>query len=156
MVGFGGLGEGKLFADNWAESAVFQAGIDGGVDDSEFGRTGVEKHHSVYGGVTRHGVARGDFDFAATADDDDAGIGREDSEVFPKVDVGKHFEDDVGAAAVGEAGKFLEVVRGAVVEDVIGALVEHEFAAFVGAAGADDAKAVNFAPLDGRGADAAA
>src|ERR1043165_9428013 len=42
------------------------------------------------------------------------------------------------------------------VQDFVGALVAGEFAAVIGAAGADDMNAVKLAPLDGGGADAAA
>src|ERR1051325_11066789 len=144
LVGFDGFGEGKFFADDRTQAAVFQASVDGGVDGAEFGGRGVEKHEAVDGGFAGHGVARGDFDFAAAADDDDAAVGRENAKVFAEVDVGKHFEDDVGAAAVGEAGEFFEVGRGAMVEDFVSALFARGFAAFVGPPAAANAGPLHF------------
>ena len=68
----------------------------------------------------------------------------------------RHFEDDVGSAAVGKPGEFFQVVWGAMIEDFVGALFARELAAFVSPARADDTDAVDFAPLNRRGADAAA
>src|SRR4051812_35030522 len=101
------------------------------MDGAELGGSGVEKHQSKNRGFASHRVARVDFNFAAAADDYDAAIRRDGFEVFAEVDVGKHFENHVGSAALGEFPKFSEVVGRAVIQDLIGAFAQGERATFI-------------------------
>src|SRR2546430_1190448 len=93
-MSLGGVFEWKFFADDGAERAVFEAGIEAGENVGGFRVGDDPKSEGANGAALAHDVTRVDGDFAAIADDNDATVGGEEFHVSGKIYVGEHFEDD--------------------------------------------------------------
>jgi hypothetical protein len=70
FVGAGGFGERQLFADDWAQGAVFEASDEASMDLRFFRWCNCPKREASGRSATRHQVARVDGGLAAIANDD--------------------------------------------------------------------------------------
>ncbi len=118
-MSLGGVFERKLFADDGAERAVLETGIEAGENVGGFRVGDNPESEGANGSALTHDVTRIDGDFATVANDDDTTIGGEHFHVSGKIYVGEHFEDDVYSATATGFHDFVDVAGFAVIEGLV-------------------------------------
>src|SRR5688500_14760427 len=118
-VGFGRFFQGKFLSNDRSKRSVLQPGVERSMDalDFRFGR--VEQGHSEDGSIAAHGITRINFSLAAAADHHHAAVLCQKYEIFPKIYVGQHFEDEIDSFLVGESQKLVRIVRCLMIKDVM-------------------------------------